>query len=172
MHTKDLTGYGFYEARMQTAAGSGLNTNIFTYIGPPTGSPEHDEIDFEFLGKDPHTVNINYFANGQGKHEVIIALGFDASQALHDYAIEWAPNKIRWYIDKKMVYETPDGATLPRNPPRLYLSLWSGSSIEDSWMGSFNYREPVTAQVEWAAYTPAGQHCLFPQSVTCDKKTP
>jgi len=167
MHTIDRTGYGFYESRMQTAAGSGLNTNMFTYVGPPTGSPEQDEIDFEFLGKDPHSVQINYYTNGQGHHEVIVPLGFDASQTFHDYAIEWRPDKIRWYIDKKLVHETPKGAKLPHNPGRLYLSLWAGSAVEDSWLGPFSYNRPVTAKVEWASYTPLGSKCLFPQSVTC-----
>ena len=42
-------GYGLYEARIRTAAGSGLNTAMFTYSGPPM-TKVHDELDFEFLG--------------------------------------------------------------------------------------------------------------------------
>lgn len=167
IHTYPLTGFGVYESRMRTAAGSGLNTNMFTFIGPPTGSPEHDEIDFEFLGKDPETVSITHYVNGKNIKGETVHLGFDASKDFHDYAIEWTPHAVRWYVDRKLVHETAKSDPIPRNKTRLYFSLWAGSSIEDAWMGPFKYVAPLTAAVAWAAYTPEGKTCLFPQSVTC-----
>jgi endo-1,3-1,4-beta-glycanase ExoK len=167
MHTNARLGFGLYEARMRTAAGSGLNTAFFTYIGPPTGVPEWDEIDFEFLGKDTHSVQINYYTNGQGHHEVVVPLGFDASAGFHNYGFEWTPDKIRWYVDGRQVHETPEGAKIPRNPASLYLSLWSGSSVFDAWLGPFHYTSPVNADVEWVGYTPSGKTCQFPQSLNC-----
>ena len=158
MHTKARTGYGRYEVRMKTAAGSGLNSNFFTYVGPPTGSKQHDEIDFEFLGKDSRTVQLNWHTNGVGGHEKIIDLGFDAAAGFHDYAFDWQPLKITWYVDGKPVFETPSGADLPINPQRIYISLWSGTSpMEDSWLGPFAYTKPVSAAVEWVRFTPYGQ---------------
>jgi endo-1,3-1,4-beta-glycanase ExoK len=154
IHTVDPSGYGVYEARMKTAAGSGLNTAFFTYIGPPTGSPQHDEIDFEFLGKDPHTVQLNYLTDGKGGHEKIIDLGFDASAGFHDYTIDWKPGKIRWLVDGKKVYETSPGDDLPVNPGRIYLSLWSGSDKTNDWLGPFTYTAPVSAEVSWVKFTP------------------
>ena len=154
IHTVATSGYGRYEARMKTAAGSGLNTAFFTYIGPPTGSPQHDEIDFEFLGKDSHTVQLNYLTSGVGHHEKIIQLGFDAAADFHDYAIEWKPGRIRWYVDGKLVYETGPGADLPVNPGRIYFSLWSGSSKVDDWLGHFTYTKPVSAEVSRARFIP------------------
>ena len=165
LHTKALNGYGTYEARMKTAAGSGLNSAFFTYIGPPDGV--HDEIDLEFLGKDTHSVSAGYFANGKGEPGKVIPLGFDASADFHDYAIEWTPVKIRWFVDRKLVFETPAGAPIPSTPGNLFFSLWSGSKIEDSWLGHFNYFEPKSAEVAWAAYSPPGAKCLFPDSMTC-----
>jgi hypothetical protein len=41
-------GYGTYEVRMRTGAGSGLNAAFFTYIGPVHGRAHH-EIDIEVL---------------------------------------------------------------------------------------------------------------------------
>jgi endo-1,3-1,4-beta-glycanase ExoK len=169
IHTGDLLGFGLFEARMRTAAGPGLNTAFFTYIGPPTGNPEHDEIDFEFLGKDPHTVQINHFTKAKPYDTKVIQLGFDASQGFHDYAIDWQPDKISWYVDKKLVAETPPGSPIGPNPGRLYLSLWAGAEGEDSWLGHFTYTQPVTADVEWAAFTPTGQTCAFPESLSCKK---
>jgi len=169
LKTNAKQSYGLYEARMRSAAGSGLNTAFFTYVGPPTGSKEHDEIDFEFLGKNSHTVDINYFTNGKPQLGKSIPLDFDASQSFHNYAFDWEPNKISWYIDGKLIYETPAEATLPHNPSQLFLSLWSGAKGEDAWMGHFDYSQPVTADVEWAAYTPSGAPCAFPESMKCKK---
>ena len=156
IHTIATSGFGLYEARMKTAAGSGLNTAFFTYIGPPTGSPQHDEIDFEFLGKDSHTVQLNYLTDGKGGHEKSIQLGFDAAAGFHDYGIEWKPGKIRWFVDGKLVHETPAGADLPINPGRIYLSLWSGSPKVDGWLGPFEFTGPVSAEVSWVRFTPDG----------------
>lgn len=167
IHTRTRLGFGLYETRMRAAAGSGLNTAFFTYIGPPVGVPTWDEIDFEFLGKDPSTVQINYYVNGDGHHGVIIPLGFDATKALHHYAIDWAKDKIRWYIDGKLVHETPKDTVLPHTPARLYLSLWSGSATVDDWLGPFHYTAPVSAEFAWVGFTPAGKSCLFPQSQSC-----
>jgi endo-1,3-1,4-beta-glycanase ExoK len=80
-------------------------------------------------------VSINHFTNGKPYGGTVVQLGFDASQSFHDYGFEWAPDKIRWLVDKELVSETPVGAKIPRNPARLYFSLWSGSAAEDAWMG-------------------------------------
>ena len=160
-------GYGMYEARMRVAAGSGLNTAFFTYIGPPNGVPEHDEIDFEFLGKDTHFVSPGYFADGKGGPQKPVPLGFDAAADFHDYAIEWTPLKIRWFVDGKLLVETHPGETMPLNPGKLFFSLWSGTPVENDWMGPFTYSGPSKAAVQWTGYTPAGETCLFPQSITC-----
>lgn len=156
IHTNDRTGFGRYEARMKTAVGSGLNTAFFTYVGPPTGSHEHDEIDFEFMGKAPTTVDLTVWINGKSLFGPAkrIPLGFDASKGFHDYAIEWRPDSVRWFVDNKLVLETPKGAPIPRNSTRTYFSLWSGTKVEDNWMGPFHYTGPATAEVAWSKYTP------------------
>ena len=65
LRTRATLGYGLYEVRMRAAPGSGVNTAMFTYIGPP-GYNVHDEIDFEFLGKTPDDVQHTYFLPGKG----------------------------------------------------------------------------------------------------------
>jgi len=155
MHTKETMSYGLYQARMRTAAGSGLNTAFFTFVGPPMGVPEHDEIDFEFLGKDPNTVSITHYTNGKPNKGAVVQLGFDASKDFHNYGIEWSPHKIRWFVDDKMVYETPADAAIPRNATHIFLSLWSGSDVEKYWLGPFTYDGPVSAEIEWVKFTPS-----------------
>ena len=151
---RKMTGFGRYEARLRTAAGSGLNTAFFTYAGPPDQGPVHDEIDFEFIGKQPDTVDITVWTDGKASPAIRVPLGYDASRGFHNYAIEWLADAVRFYADDTLIHETKKGDPIPSHPGYLYFSLWSGSEIEDAWMGHFVYKAPVAAQVEWAKYTP------------------
>jgi endo-1,3-1,4-beta-glycanase ExoK len=154
IQAKDVTHYGRYEARMKTAKGAGLNTAFFTYVGPPHGVAEHDEIDFEFLGKEPRRVEVNYHRAGQNMGPFKIDLGFDASEGFHDYVFEWYPDRIVWFVDGEQVFETPEGADIPSNAGRIMFSLWSGGQPANEWLGRFKYKRPVSAEVEWVRFTP------------------
>lgn len=166
VHTHAKLSYGWYEARMRTAAGSGLNSAIFTYSGPPN-SKSHDEIDFEFLGKAPGSVQLNYYVNAKGGHETFPALGFDASKSFNVYAIEWTPGRIRWFINGKLVRMASD-ATMPSTAGPFFLDLWNGTSAVDAWLGKFEpTATPSAASVDWAAYTRMGERCRFPESTSC-----
>lgn len=166
IRTLGRLGYGVYEVRMRTAAAAGLNTAMFTYSGQPL-TPVHDEIDFEFLGKSPRNVQLNYYVSGKGGRESSVPVGSDASAIFHTYAFEWTPTSLRWYIDGRLV-RTASGGAQPNTPGQFFLSLWMGSPQLDGWLGSFIDTRPViTAEVDWIAYTRAGDRCRFAQSVSC-----
>lgn len=150
--TKTLYSYGKYEARIKAAKGVGVNTAFFTYAGYPN-KDVHDEIDFEFLGKDTRKVQVNSWVDGKQTPK-LIDLGFDASQDFHDYSFIWSPSKIKWYIDGKLVHETKDGAEIPSHPQNLFFSLWSSTKAMKDWMGEFVYAEPIAAEFSEIKYTP------------------
>lgn len=154
IQSKERFGYGRYEARMKTAVGSGLNTAFFTYIGPGVKEPEHDEIDFEFLGAHPGTVDVTHWTNGKVHEAKRVELGFDPSQEFHDYAFEWSKDKIIWYVDGEKVHESAADHEIPRNEQKIYFSLWSGGKSVNDWLGPFRYKGPVSAEVEWVKFTP------------------
>jgi endo-1,3-1,4-beta-glycanase ExoK len=159
-------GYGLYETRMRTAAGSGLNTGMFTYSGPPL-TTVHDEMDFEFLGKSPNQVQTNFWVNKQGNNEVNVPVPGGAASAFNNYAIEWTPTSVKWYINGKLV-RSATGSPLPVTPGQFFLTLWSGSSVNADWLGKLApTTTSVLAEVEWAAYSAPGEKCLFPQSISC-----
>ena len=161
-------GYGLYEVRMRTAAAYGLNTAMFTYSGQPLTNV-HDEIDFEFLGKSPRNVQLNFYVSGKGGRETSNPVGADASAAFHTYAFEWTPTTLRWYIDGKLV-RTAAGGAQPRTPGQFFLSLWMGSPQLDSWLGAFtDKRSLITADVDWVAYTRPGERCKFSASLSCNR---
>jgi beta-glucanase (GH16 family) len=148
-------GYGRFEARLKAAAAPGVVTGFFTYTGPTfNGNPQH-EIDFEFLGKSPRQVQLNYYTDGVGDHETLIDLGFDASQDFHNYAFEWRPDSIRWFVDGRLVHEeTGTRGPLPSLPGKIYLHLWAGKDLEN-WLGRFTYPgHPLVAEVDCVAFRP------------------
>jgi endo-1,3-1,4-beta-glycanase ExoK len=147
-------GHGRYEVRMRSAKGSGLNTAFFTYIGPSTPGAVHDEIDFEFLGKNSRAVEVNFWRAGKSYGGKVVDLGFDAAEEFHVYTFDWSPESIVWKVDGKEVHRVGKEANLPVQTQKIFLSLWSGTSRIADWMGPFRYTGPLRAEVDWVRYTP------------------
>lgn len=146
-------GYGFFAVRMKAAACSGVISSFFTYTGPSNGDP-WDEIDIEFLGRDMSIVQFNYYTNGVGGHEFLFDLGFDASKKFHEYAFDWQPDSITWYVDGIAVYRVTD--TLPVTPAQIMMNVWNPIKADwsDKWSGPLDETAlPATAQYEWIAYS-------------------
>lgn len=156
LQSRDRLGFGRYEARIRTAAGSGLNSAFFTYTGPPHGVKDHDEIDMEFLGKSPRKVELNVWRAGKPLGPWIIDLGFDASEAFHDYAFDWQADRIVWYVDAREVHRTAAHLSIPTVPQKLYFSLWSAGAGSQQWMGPHRFDRPSLMEVESTRFTRHG----------------
>lgn len=165
LQTRERFGFGTYEIRMKAATGSGLNSAFFTYIGPTDKQP-HDEIDFEVLGKNTGQVQVNQYIGGKGGNEKLVPVEGGADQAFNDYAFVWEKERLRYYLNGKLVHEVTDPAKIPQNPQKIFASLWGTDTLKD-WMGKFEYAGSVSMQVERIAYTAPDEKCLFPGSVTC-----
>lgn len=162
---RKTTHHGRYEAVIQTARGAGLNTAFFLYTGPHRKDPK-DEIDFEFLGKDPSKVWINIYANGDPMPGLAVDLGFDASEQPHLYAFEWSEDEIRWYADGRLLhrYARVDGP-LPITPAQVYLSLWAGHPRLKGWLGFAVPETEASAYFYCVSFVPdggAGPQCSDP----------
>ena len=188
--TQNYYHYGDFEVCMKPSANPGTASTFFTCTGPYdtkfvlddngdymldnngqriTVSNPHDEIDIEFLGKDTTKVQFNYFVNGQGGHEYMYDLGFDASQDFHTYGYRWEPNAITWFVDGKPVYKvtTDKNATpaenlvivdvLPSTPGRILTNYWCGNKNAEGWMGKYkgNTKDNGT-EYKWIATSASG----------------
>lgn len=152
--TSDHYGYGYYETSMQAIKNDGVVSSFFTYTGPSEDNP-WDEIDIEILGKDTTKVQLNYYTNGVGNHEVMYDLGFDASQGFHTYGFDWQPDHITWYIDGKAVYTAY--SNIPKTPSRIMMNTWPGRGVNE-WLNAYNGKTPLTAYYQWVTYDSNGPH--------------
>lgn len=143
--------HGRFEVEMRAARGEGLVTGFFLHRSAP-----RQEIDIEIAGNKPRRVLLNvYFNPGDEGTELdygyrgspcAIDLGFDASEDFHRYAVEWCPDRIRWFVDDVLVHDRGswDPTPIPHLPMTLHANLWSPRSFELA--GAANLRlTPTTA---------------------------
>lgn len=142
--------YGYFGARMKTFKHSGTVQSVFTY----NGGPNHiwDEIDIEFLGKDTTHVQFNYYSNGVGGHEYWYDLGFDSSEAFHDYGFKWEENKITWYVDFVPVYSVEARLGQWGN---FFINVWASQPMVENWTGPYEETSvPLEAAYDYMCYAP------------------
>ena len=146
--TNDTFGYGMYDVSFKAIKNDGVVTSFFTYTGPSDGT-QWDEIDIEVLGKDTTKVQFNYYTNGVGGHEYMHNLGFDASQAFHQYGFLWLPGRITWYVDGVAVHTAT--SNIPTTPGKIMMNAWNGIGV-DEWLKPYNGATPLVAQYDWINY--------------------
>jgi GR25 family glycosyltransferase involved in LPS biosynthesis len=129
--------HGRFEIEMRAARGDGLITGFFLHRSAP-----RQEIDVEITGNEPRRVLLNvYFNPGDDGTELdygyrgspcAIDLGFDASEDFHRYAVEWCPDRIRWFVDDVLTHDRGswDPTPIPHLPMTLHANLWAPRSLE------------------------------------------
>ncbi len=134
--------YGRFTAQVRPCGVPGLITGIFLHRNAP-----RQEIDIEFVGKDPTKllVNVSYNPGCEGTKleygyrgtPTLIDLGFDASSEFHRYEIEWCPDFIRWRVDGRLLHERVvwNPTPIPHLPMEFNVNLWHSRSRElaGSW---------------------------------------
>lgn len=150
--SRQTFGYGMYKVTMKPIKNDGVVSSFFTYTGPTDGTP-WDEIDIEFLGKDTTKVQFNYFTSGQGNHEFLYDLGFDASQSFHEYGFDWEKDSITWYVDGEAVYTAT--TNIPSIPGKIMMNVWNGRGV-DGWLNHYNGKTPLIAQYDCFSYSADG----------------
>ena len=93
--------YGRFEARIQVPRGQGIWPAFWMLGGGDW--PSGGEIDIlENVGKEPNTVYGTVHGPGYSGGTAIGGnrnIGQPLANAFHDYAVEWSPNLIVWYLD-------------------------------------------------------------------------
>jgi beta-glucanase (GH16 family) len=173
--------FGRFEATLKATNVPGLMTGFFLHRDSP-----RQEIDVEIPGNQPDHLLVNVFYNpgtdgakfdyGYRGTPAIIKLRFDASKALHQFAIEWDPCEIRWFVDQKLVHRRTlwDPTPIPHLPMTLHVNTWPTRSRKLA--GQLTLRElPASAVLRRVAvYTydaDSRSHSQASTAVTRDAST-
>lgn len=145
--------FGRYEALMQPARGAGVVTGFFTYTGPYYGT-RHDEIDIEFLGKDTRKLHLSWWVNGVLNSRVV-PLDFDAADGPRLYAFEWHPDRLRWFVEGRLVHEVwAESSAIPAVPSYLFFNLWAADQRLQDWAGQTAEGTTAQARILSVSFTP------------------
>ncbi len=129
-------GYGRYEIVMQPSDVFGLISAFYVYTGEHFGDT-HEEIDFEFLARNPDQVFLNRWVDGEPlPREVHHELGFVASERPRVYAFDWQEDAVVWYADGEEIYRVDQEDGIPRPPAKIYFDIWAGADRDARWSGT------------------------------------
>jgi endo-1,3-1,4-beta-glycanase ExoK len=87
-----------------------------------------------------------------------------------DYAFQWQPDALRWFVNRRLVHEVTGMKTpIPSRPSKVFLNIRNAAGQgEEDWLGSFEYAgQPLLATFEHVAFTKFGLPCQYPTSVLC-----
>ncbi|KAJ1976975.1 CRH- protein [Dimargaris verticillata] len=152
-----LFNSGRISLRMKAARGMGVVT-----CAVMMGTIFKDEFDIEFTGKDLSIMqsmlwNSGAVIPGYEKFEPHPVPRGDASKEYNDYAVEFTPNYIAWFIDNQLVrtIRKDQITVLPRNANQVRFGVWDGSNQQE-WAGSMDYSktDEHVAKIESVTITP------------------
>ncbi|RWR90441.1 xyloglucan endotransglucosylase/hydrolase protein 9-like protein [Cinnamomum micranthum f. kanehirae] len=141
--------YLFGRASVQIKLIEGDSAGTVTAFYMSSDGPDHDELDFEFLGNvsgEPYLVQTNVYVNGTGNREQRHSLWFDPTADFHSYSFLWNRHCIIFLIDGIPIRvftnkEEEIGVPYPKNQGMgIYGSVWNaddwatqGGSVKTDW---------------------------------------
>jgi len=161
LRTIDSFLYGRFEVNMKSAEGDGYVSSFFTYHDhwgnstPDEWSLLTNEIDIEMTGNQNSSIQFTTHHPGtpnSWSYSEIIDVGFNPHSEFHDYAIEWTPTSIKWFIDDIEVYsQNQDIVDDLIYPQKIMMNLWS--AIWENWVGIWDPSTmPVIAYYNYVKY--------------------
>jgi len=151
---------GKFEFKVKTASDMpGIITAVYLAsgdgrTGDGAGQGHQDELDLEWIGKSPASVQTNIFLNGV-EDKLLINLGRDSSTSERIYSIEWSDYNVAFYCDGNLIHSK----YLPRalKPMQLGISVWTTMGGwpglkdwggETNWWANGRNGRPATATFE------------------------
>lgn len=119
LRSAERFGFGVHAARMRTPLAPGSISAFFLYQG---GSDEADELDIEIPNDGGRTVMFTTWVGGVQTNTATLPLPFDPATDEHEYAIEWRPGQVRFWVDGELMQRWTDG--VPDQPMYVMANVW------------------------------------------------
>jgi beta-glucanase (GH16 family) len=143
--------FGRFEGRIKFCAGSGMVSSLFTYKEDVNESWQ--EIDIEHLGNLPKSIQYNLISgslNSRKYQPKVVALPYAPPSEFHDYALEWRPDGVTFYVDGVQSHQDVQ-ATL-QDAAHLHMNVWPTDNAVTSFAGPLDPDAiPCEAQYDWVA---------------------
>lgn len=134
--------YRNIEARMRTPAAPGSISALFFYEGV---RKRNDEIDIEIFNDGSGTVMFTTWVQGKQSNNVQMTLDFDPAAAYHDYRIEWAADRVAFYVDGILMQTFSTG--VPRDAMYIMSNAWW-----PTWMSGPTLSAPASMGIDRIIY--------------------
>lgn len=135
--------YGRFEIRCRVPKGKGMWPAFWLLPEPGGWPPEIDVL--EILGHEPDKVYMtHHYRDAEHKHKSHGGSwgGPDFSADFHDFAVEWSPERIVWFVDGVERFRSED--SIPKGKMFLLLNL----AVGGDWPGSPDEQTQFPAAVE------------------------
>lgn len=125
--------YGRFEIRCRVPKGRGLWPAFWLLPEPPAWPPEIDVL--EILGHETDRVYLTHHwpdPDDPDESESVTGeyRGPDFSEDFHDFAVEWEPGELRWYVDGELRHQSRR-EEVPDVPAFLLVNLAVGGWAEE-----------------------------------------
>ena len=159
LKTHEAYLYGRFETRMSSTQGSGIVSSFFLYnwdleCNYPAAV---NEIDIEMTGNLDNSVQFTTHHPFLTSVTEIVPTPFNPHLTMVDYAIEWEPTAVRWFINGQLTTEFTHGFIDELvHPMRIFMNLWAVENL--NWTGEWDPSAmPGTSRYDYVkryAYTP------------------
>ena len=159
LKTHDAFLYGRFETRMSSTQGSGIVSSFFLYNWDLNCNwpAAVNEIDIEMTGNLDNSVQFTTHHPYLTSVTDIVPTPFNPHTTMVDYAIEWEPNVVRWFINGEVTtFFTHQYIGDLVHPMRIFMNLWAVENL--GWTGEWDPTAmPGMSRydyVKYYAYTP------------------
>ena len=135
--------YGRFEIRCRVPKGKGM-WPAFWLLPDPLGWPPEIDV-LEVLGHEPDKIHLtHHFRDEQRKHASSGGSwkGPDFSAGIHEFAVEWSPEQIVWFVDGQERFRSKK--TIPRVKMYVLVNL----AVGGDWPGPPDERTQFPAAFE------------------------
>ena len=156
LRTDDTFRYGRFETRMKAAPGSGIVNSFFLYRDywdeGLDGAEHWNEIDIELLGQYNNRVETNLIIQNQWDLPDHSPVSFNPQNDFHDYAIEWTPEYIAFFVDDILIRHINNFyVDSMYHHQKIMMNIWQPTAV--NWVGPFDENIlPVYAFYDWVKY--------------------